>query len=117
MQFNSLGFLVFFPVVVICYFLLPSRVKPFWLLIVSYYFYMCWNARYVLLLIYSTAVTYFSGLLLEYVKKCESIVKRRKRKTNDAARMRMTLWKKNSSNYTAPFANAMIADFWKESNA
>ena len=69
MQFNSLGFLVFFPVVVICYFLLPSRVKPFWLLIVSYYFYMCWNARYVLLLIYSTAVTYFSGLLLEYVKK------------------------------------------------
>ena len=49
--------------------------------------------------------------------KCESIVKRRKRKTNDAARMRMTLWKKNSSNYTAPFANAMIADFWKESNA
>ena len=43
-------------------------------------------------------------------KKCESIVKRRKRMTNDAVRMRMTLWKKNSSNYTAPFANAMIAD-------
>ena len=42
--------------------------------------------------------------------KCESIVKRRKRMTNDAVRMRMTLWKKNSSNYTAPFANAMIAD-------
>ena len=41
---------------------------------------------------------------------CESIVKRRKRMTNDAVRMRMTLWKKNSSNYTAPFANAMIAD-------
>ena len=45
-----------------------------------------------------------------YVEKCESIVKRRKRMTNDAVRMRMTLWKKNSSNYTAPFANAMIAD-------
>ena len=42
--------------------------------------------------------------------KCESIVKRRKKMTNDAVRMRMTLWKKNSSNYTAPFANAMIAD-------
>lgn len=49
--------------------------------------------------------------------KCESIVKRRKRKTNDAARMRMTLWKKNSSNYTAPFANAMIADLEKNYNA
>jgi len=47
---------------------------------------------------------------IRIVNKCESIVKRRKRMTNDAVRMRMTLWKKNSSNYTAPFANAMIAD-------
>ena len=30
--------------------------------------------------------------------------------TNDAEKMRMTLWKKNSSDYTALFANAMIAD-------
>jgi hypothetical protein len=44
------------------------------------------------------------------INKCESIVKQRKRKTNEAVRMRMTLWKKNSSKYTAPFANAKIAD-------
>ena len=51
----------------------------------------------------------FQNLYVDF-SKCESIVKRRKKMTNDAVRMRMTLWKKNSSNYTAPFANAMIAD-------
>ena len=53
---------------------------------------------------------YLSALKNLLISKCESIVKRRKKMTNDAVRMRMTLWKKNSSNYTAPFANAMIAD-------
>jgi hypothetical protein len=30
--------------------------------------------------------------------------------------MRMDLWKTNSSNYTAPFANALIADLEKNYN-
>ena len=45
MLFNSLSFLVFFPLVVLVYFLWPKRTRWVWLLVASYYFYMCWNAR------------------------------------------------------------------------
>lgn len=65
MLFNSLQFLVFFPVVVIVYFLIPSKIRYLWLLACSYYFYMCWNPKYVLLLLASTVVTYLAGLFLE----------------------------------------------------
>lgn len=64
MLFNSTQFLVFFPVVVVLYYLLPQRLKKYWLLVASYYFYMCWNARYALLLLFSTTVTYLSGRLM-----------------------------------------------------
>lgn len=64
MLFNSLQFLLFFPVVVLLYYAIPDRFKYLWLLAASYYFYMCWNAKYALLMLFSTAVTYASGLLL-----------------------------------------------------
>ena len=64
MLFNSTEFLIFFPVVVITYYVLPGKAKKYWLLITSYYFYMCWNVRYALLLLFSTAVTYLSGRLM-----------------------------------------------------
>lgn len=66
MLFNSFQFLVFFPVVVLVYFLIPRKLKNIWLLIASYYFYMSWNVKYVILLLFSTVVTYASGLLLAY---------------------------------------------------
>ena len=65
MLFNSIDFLLFFPIVTILYFLLPHRVRWVWLLCASYYFYMCWNAKYALLIALSTVITYFSGLLIE----------------------------------------------------
>lgn len=68
MLFNSLDFLIFFPVVVSIYYLIPDRVKHLWLLAASYYFYMCWNAKYALLLLFCTFVTYLCALLLEKVK-------------------------------------------------
>lgn len=68
MLFNSLKFLVFFPAVVLLYFVLPKRVRNLWLLVASYVFYMGWNAKYVVLLFTSTLITYLSGLLLERVK-------------------------------------------------
>lgn len=40
MLFNSYSFFVFFPIVVVVYFLLPKRVSYLWLLTASYYFYM-----------------------------------------------------------------------------
>lgn len=64
MLFNSLDFLIFFPIVVLVYFIIPRKIRYIWLLIASYYFYMCWNAQYALLIGISTLITYTSGLLL-----------------------------------------------------
>lgn len=71
MIFNSLHFLIFFPIVVGIYYLIPQKIRMYWLLVVSYYFYMCWNVKYVMLLLFSTIVTYVSGVLLEKVAKNE----------------------------------------------
>ena len=68
MLFNSAQFLCFFPIVVLLYFVFPKNIRNYWLLIASYYFYMCWNPKYILLLMTSTFVTYVSGILLEKVK-------------------------------------------------
>lgn len=64
MLFNSLDFLIFFPVVTLLYFVLPQRVRMPWLLVCSYYFYMCWNPTYALLIALSTVLTYVSGLAM-----------------------------------------------------
>ncbi|MDL2253844.1 MBOAT family protein [Ruminococcaceae bacterium OttesenSCG-928-I18] len=64
MLFNSLRFLAFFPCVVLVYFLLPRKVRWYWLLVTSYVFYMGWNAAYALLLATSTVLTYLCGLAL-----------------------------------------------------
>lgn len=64
MLFNSIDFLIFFPVVTLVYFAIPKRVRYIWLLVASYYFYMSWNPAYALLIAASTVVTYASGLLL-----------------------------------------------------
>ena len=81
MLFNSIDFLIFFPIVLIIYFIIPNKIKYLWLLVSSYYFYMCWNAKYALLILTSTVITYFSGLLLEKVKNTDiEIVKQIKMK-------------------------------------
>jgi len=64
MLFNSLDFLIFFPIVTLLYFVIPKRVRYLWLLAASYYFYMCWNPTYALLMLLSTLITYLSGLLI-----------------------------------------------------
>ena len=65
MVFNSLSFLIFFPIVVLIYFVIPKRARKYWLLVASYYFYMSWNAVYALLILASTLVTYLSGILIQ----------------------------------------------------
>lgn len=73
MLFNSSDFLIFFPIVVLVYFLIPQKLKNYWLLITSYYFYMCWNAKYALIILFSTVVTYFSGLALDALQQQSSV--------------------------------------------
>lgn len=59
MNFNSLAFLVFLPVVVGIYWLLPRRGGQIWLLAASYFFYMYANPSLIFLLLLSTFVDYF----------------------------------------------------------
>ncbi len=68
MLFNSVDFLIFFPVVTLIYAIVPKKGKCVWLLIASYYFYMCWNAKYALLIAFSTLVTYGAALAVEKCK-------------------------------------------------
>ena len=63
MLFNSVHFMVFFPVVLLIYFFIPKKIRYLWLLIASYYFYMSWNPKYALLIAFSTMITWLSGLL------------------------------------------------------
>lgn len=69
MLFHSFQFFIFFPIVTLVYYVVPKRARCPWLLAASYYFYMCWNAKYALLIAFSTAVTWASGLL---VGKCQA---------------------------------------------
>ena len=64
MLFNSLTFLLFFPIVCVLYYAIPSaRVKGrnLLLLVASYFFYMNWEPVYAILLLTSTFVTYFAA--------------------------------------------------------
>ncbi len=59
MLFNSIEFLIFFPVVVLIYFLLPFKLRIIGLLIASYYFYMSWKPEYIILIVLSTLIDFF----------------------------------------------------------
>ena len=65
MLFNSWQYLIFYPITVLAYFILPKKLKNLWLLGASYYFYMGWNPKYVVLLFFTTIVTYGGSLVLE----------------------------------------------------
>lgn len=62
MLFNSLEFLLFFPLVVVSFYILPHRYRWILLLLASYYFYMSWKAEYLFLILISTLIDYFAGL-------------------------------------------------------
>lgn len=69
MLFNSLDFLIFLPIVVFVFFTLPHKYRWILLLFASYYFYMCWKAEYIFLILASTAVDYISGLKIHTSEK------------------------------------------------
>lgn len=69
MLFNSLGFLIFFPIVTLIYFAVPHKYRYLWLLGASYYFYMCWNPRYAMLMAASTLFTWLGGAVISKTNK------------------------------------------------
>ena len=65
MLFNSLAYVALLPLACLCYYLAPPRRRWAVLLVFSYWFYMSWNARLVLLILFTTAVSYAAARLLE----------------------------------------------------
>jgi alginate O-acetyltransferase complex protein AlgI len=62
MLFTSTSFLIFFVAVGFLYFALPLRLRPWALLAASYYFYVTYEPRYVILLFALTLFNYFMGI-------------------------------------------------------
>ena len=65
MVFNSVEFLIFFPVVLLLYFILPRKARWVMLLAASYYFYLSWNVELIYLILFTTVISYFSAIIIE----------------------------------------------------
>ena len=65
MLFNSLAFLLFFPIVTAGYFLLPHKYRRWWLLAASCWFYMSFVPVYILILAFTIGVDYFAGIWID----------------------------------------------------
>lgn len=68
MLFNSIGFLIFLPIVFCLYwFVFNKRYQNQnrLLLLASFYFYACWDWRFLFLLMFSIGLDYFSGIKIE----------------------------------------------------
>ncbi|WP_395052104.1 MBOAT family O-acyltransferase [Flavobacterium sp.] len=65
MLFNSINFAIFLPIVFLLYwFVFNNNYKSqnILLLVSSYFFYACWDYRFLFLLVFSTLLDYFTGL-------------------------------------------------------
>jgi alginate O-acetyltransferase complex protein AlgI len=62
MLFNSIEFVIFFPLVTILYFILPHKYRWALLLLASCYFYMAFVPVYIVILGFTIVVDYFAGL-------------------------------------------------------
>ena len=65
MLFNSIQFAIFLPIVFLLYWFVANKKlnhQNLLLLLASYFFYACWDYRFLFLLIFSTVLDYFTGL-------------------------------------------------------
>ncbi len=71
MLFNSLDYALFLPIVFILYWFLfhkNLKIQNVFLLLASYFFYACWSSKFLGLIILSTLINYFFGLLISKAK-------------------------------------------------
>jgi D-alanyl-lipoteichoic acid acyltransferase DltB (MBOAT superfamily) len=72
MLFNSANFALFLPVVFLCYWFVVNKnlkAQNILLLLASYFFYACWDWRFVFLLAFSTVLDFYSGIKIFELKK------------------------------------------------
>lgn len=64
MLFQSVEFLILFPLLLLVRFLLPKNLEKVLLVVASYLFYSWWSWKFVVLLLISTCVDYFCSILI-----------------------------------------------------
>lgn len=75
MFFNSIAFAIFLPIVFFLYWFVFNKNKSTQnalLIIASYYFYSCWDWRFLFLLVFSTFLDYYTGIQIEKGKSEKS---------------------------------------------
>jgi alginate O-acetyltransferase complex protein AlgI len=65
MLFNSIEFLIFFIVVYVSYLALPFKGQNILLLIASYIFYGWWDEKFLYLIVLSTVIDFYCGLMID----------------------------------------------------
>ncbi len=78
MLFNSISFAIFLPIVFFLYWFVTKkslRLQNLLLLVSSYFFYASWDYRFLFLLIFSTALDYYTGIkIFEAKNKLEKVL-------------------------------------------
>jgi alginate O-acetyltransferase complex protein AlgI len=72
MFFNSLHFAIFLPLIFILYWSVgrsSKKLQNIILILASYYFYSCWDWRFLFLLVFSTFLDFFTALKVEQSQK------------------------------------------------
>ena len=64
MSFISWQYFIFLPIIIIFYWLLPARRRLLLLLAGSYFFYGCWDVRFLALVLATTVIDYNCGLAI-----------------------------------------------------
>jgi D-alanyl-lipoteichoic acid acyltransferase DltB (MBOAT superfamily) len=71
MLFNSLNFAIFLPIIFFLYWFATKgnlKLQNILLLVSSYFFYACWDWRFLFLLIFSTLLDYYTGIKMSDAK-------------------------------------------------
>ncbi len=68
MLFNSIPYIILFPLVVLIGCLIPKKARYVWLLAVSYAFYFVLSESFIALLAISTLITYAVGMAIDAIK-------------------------------------------------
>lgn len=74
MLFNSISFLLFFPIVSILYWVIPNKYRNIFLLLASYFFYMSWEPTYAILIIFTSLSTWGCAFLIDLTERYKKAI-------------------------------------------
>lgn len=74
MLFNSMNFAFFMIIIFFIYWKIPEKYRWILLLASSYYFYMCWDAKYIFLILGITVVSYSGAIIIDRIEKNKKVI-------------------------------------------